>query len=256
MTDEKKTLDVLVIDDLQKNLDSARELIDAWNNDGELLNEKYRDFEGTDYSFSGLISKEGINLNKEIKPCYTNTGEEALHLIQNKEYDMVLSDVFFDYNEGYTPESKRQELKELLGPYGATNTQKLDESPAKQAIEKGWSEVAKAWTEGGETPPFGAYVVNEALKKNPSGIYVFNTAVNHHASLGEPVSNWRREMGQKNGYNVDYVDSNASRLAEVDRDNGNGYDPLASRDFRNYSVSKDWRDALFTAMEMYSNSEK
>lgn len=249
---KKKTIDVLVIDDLQKNIDSAKTLMKDWNENGELMQRKEWVVENglspkLDIPFNEVLPTKYMNLSEKVSADYAMTGEEALNLVNENNYDIVLSDVFFNYDEKGTPGQVRNNLKEMLGPYGVLNGKMLGDVAKRSFSRNKWNEEAKKWYEGRETPPLGAHIAKSYFEKNPKGIYVFNTNVYHHNKLAEPVSNWRVGMRDQEEYKMEYIDSNG-------RD-GTGL-PFKKGGDTSTEESKDWRRAMLAGLNYQAKDKE
>jgi CheY-like chemotaxis protein len=252
----EKTLNVLVVDDLSRNLENAKRIFNSLNNRREVLDEKCS------------VAGEFRSLRKAIEyfkiPNYkfdadlAKTGKEALELMENTNYEIILSDLFFDYEEGKTTDFIRNEVKNLLSGYGVINYESLSEEDRSFILSQGndYIEPSKVWSEGSHAPPTGIYLAEKALQKNPNVTFVVNTSVNHHQSLGEPPSRWIRYQNNK-GSKLKYVDSEFSKLifhesnTEEQRKNWQHL-----WEFKDYpEMVKDWKGALSEALVLLNEKK-
>lgn len=177
-----KMVKVLVIDDILENIECAKITFDRFDKyvEDRFLIEKQKleryIKDGSKYHVE-LYEKEK-NVFKNLKPKFNTTcvtdGKSALEEIKKENYDLVLSDVFFHYEDGKTPKEHIQKLQNILKDYRLNENEML--------------EPAKAWIEEGEAPPFGMLILNEVKKINPSTFIQFCTDLYHHNKLVEPVN--------------------------------------------------------------------
>lgn len=209
------TVKILFIDDKDKNLESAKTLIQKQN------------------SLSSELSIEAV---------FVNTGEKGLNQINSTKFDLIISDVFFDYYVGETPQEIRDKLKEILSEYGAVGTQNLDTHDKRRAVEQLWKEYATQWYLGTNTPPTGVLIAEQAIKSETP--IVFCSSINHHNIIGEPISQW----SQKNS--IEYNDDGMKDLWQQLEAEGEEPIPglhLAAKPPKNYDrdpETKTWEKAF------------
>lgn len=243
-----KKLNVLVIDDVLKNIEEAKTMFNSWQGDKSHFTQG-----DTDDRFSHLSLIGGMNVLESYSPHadFAQTGEEAQKHLNAKQYDIILTDLFYDHTKTDTPQAIRQELASLLSPYGAVSTDKLEEHHLGEA--DAMKEAAKGWIEGTATPPYGVKIA-DSHKKN--SVCVINTLVHHHLMQGEPAHQWVLDNDR-----VAYYDEAAMQILEQHKKNGGEflerepgkiqtlYDLIPEKE--NYA--KTWSGAMKAGIDLYEN---
>lgn len=223
---------ILVIDDREENIQSAKQLIDRLNSEKSI-------------SWRTELGRYEITIPKKEKiyAVYANDVKSALDEISKNEFKAVLLDAYLHYDGGETPLEIREEIAEILAPYGVLSDEKLSNTSKKQKnkIHRG----VKRWLKESKTPPTGVLLAQRVLDKNTSTSIVFNTSAYHLSHLGQPVARWAWNR------NIRFIDCDGVRLArkieaEAGEDGLDGYSVISHKNIND--VVKDWRRALHTIL--------
>lgn len=196
---------ILVIDDKKENLKSAKDLINSLNSGKSVSYKHY----GVDWDERTLILPDS---KPRIKAEYVSDGKSALK-VYNQNFNAILSDIFFNFNESKTSQDIRKETAGILG------LRELDLDKIKAGEDSDFShwwtvdmvESAKSWVNGNNTPPIGVYIASKIWQESPDIPITFCSTVYHHDNISNPVCLWvekRRKQGRRSWYDDHSYDYN------------------------------------------------
>jgi len=176
MAEEKKRLEILLVEDQPGHIKDAQQFMDGAIRDGA-----------------------------PIQVTYAGTLEDAMKEMKSKRYDGVISDIFFPESEGhFGSEESLQKCKELIDFEGLVKYKKLREVVTKyktplSELLKQKDHLAKEyctivqWLSKETEAPLGVLVADYAFKQ---GIpVVLATSTYHHGAKAQPVCSYARSKG-------------------------------------------------------------
>ena len=188
---DKKDLEILVVEDNERHLKDAQDTVEN-------------------------LGFEALN----IVASYATNKEEALDKMAEKQYDVVISDIFMPSTTYGTEQADRCAAFELV-----PENFKGGSIPAK------FTRAIGEWKNGNKLAPLGMLIADECLKSDTPMLFCTDTY--HHGAATEPVNVYARDE------KIPVVDINPHEL---------GVDP--SSDPEEWGASKDWDCALRSACAM------